>query len=339
MLLVLLSANAGLLVLVLLAGLLSLLGLGGAKATFMAYYPTPLLGMPREAAARFLLGLAYFGIIAWGLSRLLPTKGWTRPRRLGLRAFWLGATVAAAALLRDHLPRFLLLLPMEDRAGGGVGPLLFNTLTAAVLSAVATLPLGVAAALYLRYYARPSRWIQALRIALDTLAALPSIVYGLFGFLVFVVELKAGYSLLAGALVLGLLNLPLVVSVTEEALATVPRALEEASLALGASTARTLWQVSLPAAWNGILSALVLSTGRVFAESAPLIMTAGTTVSRVSAYSLDPSRSGATLAVHLWYVNSVGLSPDRAEVSAATAALLVIMVLVLNTLAEGLRRP
>jgi phosphate transport system permease protein len=196
----------------------------------------------------------------------------------------------------------------------------------------------VGAALYMARFARARRFVAALRTALDTLASLPSIVYGLFGFLVFVVEMKLGYSLFAGAVVLALLNLPLVVGVTEESLRAVPRELEEASLALGATEVQTALRISIPYAWPGILSALVLSIGRVFAESAPLIMTAGTTVSRANAYSLDPFRGGETLAVHLWYVNSAGLAPDRADVSAGTAAALVVLVLGTNVLAARLAR-
>jgi phosphate transport system permease protein len=175
-------------------------------------------------------------------------------------------------------------------------------------------------------------------MALDTLASLPSIVYGLFGFLVFVVEMRLGYSLFAGAIVLAILNLPLMVGITEESLRAVPRELEEASLALGATQVQTALRVTVPYAWPGILSALVLTIGRVFAESAPLIMTAGTTISRGTAYSLDPFRGGETLAVHLWYVNSAGLAPDRAEVSAGTAAALVILILTTNVLASRLAR-
>ena len=180
--------------------------------------------------------------------------------------------------------------------------------------------------------------MATLRTALDTLASLPSIVYGLFGFLVFVVQMEAGYSLFAGAFVLALLNLPLVVGVAEESLRAVPRELEDASLALGATQVQTVRHVTLPYAWPGILSALVLSIGRVFAESAPLIMTAGTTISRGNAYSLYPLRGGETLAVHLWYVNSAGLSPDKADVSAGTAAVLVILVALTNVLAARLAR-
>ena len=238
----------------------------------------------------------------------------------------------------NHLPRFLVSLPSETQAGGGVGPEIFNTLYCAVLSTAITLPVGVGAAVYIARFARSHRFVAVLRTALDTLASLPSIVYGLFGFLLFVVLMQAGYSILAGAFVLSLLNLPLVVGITEESLSAVPRELEEASLALGATPVQTVMRVTLPYAWPGVLSAMVLSVGRVLAESAPLIMTAGTTISRASAYSLSPLRGGETLAVHLWYVNSAGLSPDKADVSAGTAAVLVAMIAMTNVLASRLGR-
>jgi phosphate transport system permease protein len=249
-----------------------------------------------------------------------------------------GVASVCALLARNHLPRFLISLPSETTAGGGVGPEIFNTIYFAVLSTTITLPIGVGAAVYLARFARSARFVGVVRTALDTLASLPSIVYGLFGFLVFVVEMNAGYSLFAGAFVLALLNLPLVVGITEESLRAVPRELDEASLALGATSIQTTLRVTLPYAWPGILSALVLSVGRVFAESAPLIMTAGTTISRSNAYSLDPFRGGETLAVHLWYVNSAGLSPDRADVSAGTAAVLVVLVGLTNVLAARFAR-
>jgi phosphate transport system permease protein len=156
--------------------------------------------------------------------------------------------------------------------------------------------------------------------------------------LIFVVAMGAGYSLFAGALALALLNLPLVVSLSEEAIRAVPRELEEASLALGATRVQTTARVTLPYAWPGILSAMVLSVGRVFSESAPLILTAGVTYSRPTAYALNPFRGGATLAVHLWYVNSSGLCPDRAEVSAGTAAVLIALVALTNVAATRLSR-
>ncbi|HEX7664306.1 MAG TPA: phosphate ABC transporter permease PstA, partial [Polyangiaceae bacterium] len=310
---------------------------GGGKIASFTSNATPLSGVEGEEGMRVLLALAVFGGLAasvraivhaiWRRSEIVPRTLWIERGIVAL------VTVLGAALFRDHLPRFLLSLPSETRAGGGIGPEIFNTVYFAVLSTLVTLPLGVGAAIYLAKFARAKRFVAVTRVALGTLASLPSIVYGLFGFLLFVVAMKAGYSLFAGAFVLALLNLPLVVGVAEQSLRAVPRELEDASLALGATEVETVLRVTLPVAWPGIVSALVLSVGRVFAESAPLIMTAGTTISRSNAYSLNPLRGGETLAVHLWYVNSAGLSPDKADVSAGTAAILVVLVVVANWLA------
>jgi len=310
---------------------------GGSKIAKFTSYATPLTGVDGEDRMRFFLGLAVFAILGVGL--LTIVNAFRRDEDAVFRSRWVGrGGVVIIALLgaltfRDHLPRFLLSLPSETHAGGGIGPEIFNTLYFAVLSTAVTLPLGVGAAIYLAKFARAKRFVAVTRLALGTLASLPSIVYGLFGFLLFVVAMHAGYSLFAGAFVLALLNLPLVVGVAEQSLRAVPRELEDASLALGATEVETVMLVSLPHAWPGILSAIVLSIGRVFAESAPLIMTAGTTISRSSAYSLNPLRGGETLAVHLWYVNSAGLSPDKADVSAGTAAILVVLVVTTNLIA------
>jgi phosphate transport system permease protein len=324
------------------AGLLYLVGRGGSKLWSLTLYPTPLAGVQNEEAMRFVAATCFFGIVAYvvvSAARALSSRvgGPVVPNRV---ARWsvVGVAVVGAALWRDHLPRFLVSLPSETTAGGGVGPEIFNTIYFAVLSTAITLPIGVGAAVYLARFAESQRFVGAVRMALDTLASLPSIVYGLFGFLVFVVQMKAGYSLFAGAFVLALLNLPLVVGIAEESMHAVPRELDEASLALGATPVQTALRVTIPYAWPGILSALVLSVGRVFAESAPLIMTAGTTISRSSAYSLNPFRGGETLAVHLWYVNSAGLAPDRADVSAGTAAVLVVLVALTNMIASRFAR-
>lgn len=322
-------------------GLLFLLVRGGLRIVTFTSYATPLEGIDGEERMRFLVAAAFFAAAAWAVSsaakRIVPALE-ARPGRNASRAFIVVAALAGALFARDHLPRFLIGLPSETRAGGGIGPEIFNTLYFAVLSTAVTLPVGVGAAVYIARFARSRHFVAVLRTALDTLASLPSIVYGLFGFLVFVVEMKAGYSLAAGAFVLALVNLPLVVGVAEEAIRAVPRELEDGSLALGATQVQTVLRVTLPYAWPGILSALVLSIGRVFAESAPLIMTAGTTISRSTAYSLDPFRGGETLAVHLWYVNSAGLSPDKTEISAGTAAVLVILVGLTNVVAARLGR-
>jgi phosphate transport system permease protein len=310
---------------------------GGSKIAEFTSYATPLVGIDGEERMRFVLALAVFGLVT-ACTRFV-VNAFRREKETVFRTRWIERGIIAfvaitgALFFRDHLPRFLLSLPSETHAGGGIGPEIFNTLYFAVLSTGVTLPLGVGAAIYLAKFARAKRFVAITRLALGTLASLPSIVYGLFGFLLFVVAMHAGYSLFAGAFVLALLNLPLVVGVAEQSLRAVPRELEDASLALGATEVETVMLVSLPHAWPGILSAIVLSIGRVFAESAPLIMTAGTTISRSNAYSLDPLRGGETLAVHLWYVNSAGLSPDKADVSAGTAAILVVLVMTTNLLA------
>ena len=325
-------------------GLLYLVGRGGSRLVAFTTFATPLSDVDGEDVMRFFLAAAMFATLAWSVGAVTRTilervRGGASKRadRIAHLAT-LAVALAGAAAFRDHLPRFLISLPTETRAGGGIGPEIFNTLYFAVLSTLVTLPIGVGAALYMARFAKQPRFVAALRTALDTLASLPSIVYGLFGFLVFVVQMRLGYSLFAGAFVLAILNLPLVVGITEESLRAVPRELEEASLALGATPVQTALRISVPYAWPGILSALVLSIGRVFAESAPLIMTAGTTISRGTAYSLNPFRGGETLAVHLWYVNSAGLAPDRADVSAGTAATLVVLIIITNVLATRLGR-
>jgi phosphate transport system permease protein len=325
-------------------GLVYLVARGGHRLVAFTTHATPLSDIEGEDVMRFVLAAAIFGSLAWAagvvVRSIVARARGSDSRKLDRVAQLVTAAVALGGALafRDHLPRFLIGLPSETRAGGGIGPEIFNTLYFAALSTMVTLPIGVGAALYMARFAKQPRFVATLRAALDTLASLPSIVYGLFGFLVFVVQMKLGYSLFAGAIVLAILNLPLVVGIAEESLRAVPRELEEASLALGATPVQTALRISIPYAWPGILSALVLSVGRVFAESAPLIMTAGTTISRGTAYSLDPFRGGETLAVHLWYVNSAGLAPDRADVSAGTAAALVVLILVTNVLAARLAR-
>jgi phosphate transport system permease protein len=328
-LLSLLAAGALSLAAVYVFGLLYLVVRGGLRVVSFTSRPTPEFGITGETTVRALVAAGFGWAIGAVVRKMMSAPRW-------LRFLPMVLAVLFALVLRDRVPRFLITLPSETQAGGGIGPELFNTLYFAVLSTLVTTPIGIGAAAYLAKLARSRTFTGSLRVALDTLASLPSIVYGLFGFLVFVVMFKTGYSLVAGAAVLSILNLPLMVGIAEESIRSVPQELEDASLALGATKVQTVLRVSLPYAWPGILSAIVLSIGRVFAESAPLIMTAGTTISRSTAFSLDPMRGGETLAVHLWYVNSAGLSPDRADVSAGTAAVLVVLVAATNLLASRL---
>jgi phosphate transport system permease protein len=225
-------------------GLAYLLVRGGFKVFAFTLHPTPLSGVAGETAVRVGVGFVIFGSAQLALMAFAATtiRSFThRPWHVPAWALAPIALLAGALSLtfRDHLPRFLISMPSETVTGSGIGPQLFNTLYFAVLSTALSLPVGVAAAIYLARFAGNGPFVRAMRVALDTLASLPSIVYGLFGFLLFVVTLRAGYCLFAGAFVLALLNLPLIVSVTKESLNAVPRELEEGSLALGATVVET----------------------------------------------------------------------------------------------------
>lgn len=234
---------------------------------------------------------------------------------------------------------FLTSAPDIVNAGGGVGPQLFNSIYLLVLTMLIALPLGIGAGIYMAEYAPDNRITQFIRLSIEVLSSLPSIVVGLFGLLVFVNMTGWGYSLLSGALALTVFNLPLLVRITEDALRNVPRSQKEASLALGITKWRTIVSVILPAALPGIITGAILASGRVFGEAAALLFTAGmsspnlnfTDFSLNSPTSpLNPFRPAETLAVHIWKVNSEGLTPDARDVADGAAAILVLAVLLFN---------
>ncbi|MCL4424765.1 MAG: phosphate ABC transporter permease PstA [Firmicutes bacterium] len=226
-------------------------------------------------------------------------------------------------------PQFLTSSPRELEAGGGVGPQLFNSFYILFLSLFFSLPVGLGTGVYLAEYARPSRWTDLVRLSVESLATVPSIVLGLFGMIIFVNFFGLGFTILGGALTLALLNLPLLVRVTEEAIRAVPVSYREASLALGATQWQTVRQVVIPAALPGIITGVTLTAGRALGETAVLIYTAGTSASR-HFFDLDPFNAGETLAVHLWYVRAESLVPDAGRIADGAAALLIIAVLVFN---------
>jgi phosphate transport system permease protein len=215
------------------------------------------------------------------------------------------------------------------RAGGGVGPQLFNTFYITGLSLLVSLPIGVGAGIWLAEYARPGRLTDLIRLSVEALASVPSIVLGLFGMILFVNAMGWGFTILGGALSLALLNLPVLVRVTEEAIRAVPQSYREGSLGLGATRWQTIARVVLPTAMPGILTGLSLVAGRAIGETAILIYTAGVTVSR---HFPDPNlmAAGETLAVRIWAVKSEGLVPDADRIAEATSALLVLVVLIFN---------
>ena len=226
--------------------------------------------------------------------------------------------------------------PSSDiNPGGGVGAQLFNTFYILILSLLVSAPVAIGAGIYLAEYSTRGRLTDAIRLSVECLASVPSIVLGLFGMIVFISLMGFGISLGVGAMTLGLMNLPVIVRVTEEALKTVPHEYREASLALGATKWQTISRVVVPSALPGIVTGVTLSAGRAVGETAILIFTAGTTVSRlIPDFSL--SAGGETLAVHMWYVMAIGLVPDRIDKANGTAALLILTILIFNLgLASG----
>ncbi|MBO5007704.1 MAG: phosphate ABC transporter permease PstA [Clostridia bacterium] len=207
-------------------------------------------------------------------------------------------------------------------------PAIINTVYIALLTLVIAVPVGVFSAVYLAEYAkRGSNLVKIIRITADTLSGIPSIVYGLFGFLAFVVALKWEYSLLSGALTLAIMVLPSIMRTTEEALLAVPDSYREGSFGLGAGKIRTIFKISIPASMPGILSGVILAIGRITGETAALIFTAGT----VAAVPGSVFNSARTLAVHMYCLLSEGLYTDEAY---ATAVVLLVTVAAINALSD-----
>lgn len=212
----------------------------------------------------------------------------------------------------------------------GVGAQLFNSFYILFLSLLFSLPVGLGAGIYLAEYAPQNKLTDLIRLSTESLASVPSIVFGLFGMIIFVNKLGLGFSILGGSATLALLNLPILVRVTEDSLRAVPSSYREASLALGATMWQTIRKVILPTALPGIITGVTLVAGRALGETAILIFTAGMNVSRYL-FDTNPMAAGETLAVHLFAVKSNPLPGTNADAIAdGTAALLIIMVLIFN---------
>lgn len=207
-------------------------------------------------------------------------------------------------------------------------PAIINTIITVFLTLLLAVPIGIAAAIYLvEYSKRNSKLVKIIKLTTETLAAIPSIVFGLFGFIVFVLLLKWGNSLLAGVLTLTMMVLPTIIRTTQEALLGVPDMFREGSYGLGAGKLRTIFVIVLPAAVPGILSGVILAIGRIVGESAALIFTAGT-VAEVPKSLFSSTR---TLAVHMYSLLNEGLYTNQAY---ATAVILLVIVLIINWLSE-----
>ena len=211
-------------------------------------------------------------------------------------------------------------------------PALINTFSITTLSLLVAVPLGVFSAVYTVEYARRgNKLVKIVRMTSETLSGIPSIVYGLFGFLFFVSALGWSYSMLAGIFTLAIMILPLIMRTTEEALQSVPDSFREGSFGLGAGRLRTVFKIVLPAAQPGILAGVILSVGRIVGETAALIYTSGT-VAKIPASLMQ---SGRTLSVHMYALASEGLYIDQ---SYATAVVLLVIVTGINALSSYLAR-
>ena len=211
-------------------------------------------------------------------------------------------------------------------------PAIINTLSMTALSLLFAVPIGIFSAIYLTEYAkRGNKLVLGVRVTAETLSGIPSIVYGLFGYLLFAVALKWGYSMLGGALTLAIMILPLIMRTTEEALLSVPDSFREGSFGLGAGKLRTVFRIILPSAMPGILSGVILSVGRIVGETAALLYTAGS----VAHVPENVMGSGRTLAVHMYCLLSEGLYTNQAY---ATAVILLLVVILINAISDWIAK-
>ena len=211
-------------------------------------------------------------------------------------------------------------------------PAMINTIVMTVLSLLIAIPMGVGSAIYLVEYAkRGSKFVELIRLTTETLSGIPSIIYGLFGYLLFVIQLHFGYSILGGALTISIMILPLIMRQTEESLKAVPDLFREGSLGLGAGKLRTIFSIVLPSAVPGILAGIILAIGRIVGETAALIYTAGT----VAGIPNSIMGSGRTLAIHMYVLTNEGLYTNQ---SYATAVVLLLVVTMINALSSMLAK-
>jgi phosphate transport system permease protein len=238
----------------------------------------------------------------------------------------------------------------NDTTGGGVATILWNSVYILVLTLLITVPLGILGGIYMAEYAGVGRVTNLIRFSQELISSVPSIVVGLFGLALFVNATGWSFSALAGALTLSVFNLPLMARLAEQAIRAVPDEERQASLALGSTKWETIRHVVLPIAIPGIVTGIILTSGRIFGEAAALLFTSG--LSTPAAYDFgnfnlldrrspwSPLHSGATLSVYIWNVNSESLLPRDIlqKVADTSSAVLVLLVLAFNLGARGLGR-
>jgi phosphate transport system permease protein len=227
----------------------------------------------------------------------------------------------------------------------GIGNQFFNTIYLVAISLIISTPLGIAAGIYLAEYAKQGKLTEMVTMSIEALSSLPSIVIGLFGYQVFILMTGAKWNLIAGALAVTILSIPLITTTTRDALAALPLYYTHGSIGLGATRWQTIWHVLLPACVPRIITGIILVAGRGFGEAAALLYTAGqSTVLDWSNWDLssatcplNPFRPGETLALHVWVMRTEGsLNPHSVEIANVSSAVLIILVLSFNLLARYL---
>ena len=258
---------------------------------------------------------------------------------MGANILFLGAILffIAAKGLGTINWAFLTQVPRDSMTAGGVAPAILGTFYLTLGAILFSLPLGVACAVYLTEYS-PKGWIvNVLRISINNLAGVPSVVFGLFGLTVFVKSLGFGVSILSGSLALGILALPVIISAAQEALVAVPQSIREASLALGATQWETIRKVVLPAALPGILTGVILSVGRVAGETAPILFTAAAFY--VKGYPDSVLSEVMALPYHIYALMTEGTHPEeQTRIAYASSLLLLALVLSVSMLAIWIRQ-
>ena len=236
-------------------------------------------------------------------------------------------------VLREGLPllhpQFFLDAPRQMGRTGGIFSTIVGTLVLTAVAVVIATPLGVGTAIFLREYTRESRVSRIIRFGTDCLAGVPSIIFGLFGFVFFVIFLKMGWSILSGGLTLATMILPTIICTAEEAIKSISYSLREVSYGLGATRWQTIRKVVLPNAFPGILTGVLLGVGRSVGETAAVILTAGSSFLMPDSL-FSPIR---TMAVHFYILAREGISMEMAY---ATGAALILLILAINTAANWL---
>ena len=234
-------------------------------------------------------------------------------------------------ILKEGLPvlhlRFFVDSPRSMGREGGIFSTIIGTLALTVVAIIFATPLGVGTAIFLREYTRESRISRLIRFGTDCLAGIPSIIFGLFGFVFFVITLNMGWSILSGGLTLAAMILPTIISTTEEAIKAIPYSFREVSYSLGGTRWQTVTRAVLPNAVPGIFTGIILSVGRSIGETAAVILTAGSSLI-IPTSLFSPSR---TMAVHFYILAREGISMEMAY---GTGATLILLVLAINIVAN-----